>query len=51
MAGAYFIGIIVMFISMAVSWRLKSKFREYSQIGLASNPRRCFTIMAFTMYG
>jgi hypothetical protein len=37
MAGAYLIGILFMLISLAVSWRLKSKFKEYSQIGLASN--------------
>jgi len=37
MAGAYLIGILFMVISLAVSWRLKSKFKEYSQIGLASN--------------
>ena len=37
MAGAYFIGILFMLISLFVSWRLKSKFKEYSQIGLASN--------------
>lgn len=32
-----FIGLIVMAVSGFVSWRLKSKFREYSQIGLSSN--------------
>ncbi|MDO1447509.1 zinc metallopeptidase [Rhodocytophaga aerolata] len=37
MAGAYLIGIVFMLISLFVSWRLKSKFKEYSQIGLASN--------------
>jgi uncharacterized protein len=37
MGGAYLILILVMLISWAVSWRLKSKFKEYSQIGLASN--------------
>ncbi|PWJ60313.1 hypothetical protein CLV98_101494 [Dyadobacter jejuensis] len=36
MAGAYFIGIIVMAISMYVQWRLKSKFEEYSQVGLSN---------------
>ncbi|OIN58391.1 zinc metallopeptidase [Arsenicibacter rosenii] len=36
MAGAYLIGIIVMIVSWIVSWRLKSKFNEYSQIGLAN---------------
>lgn len=34
MAGAYVIGILVMIISFYVQWRLKSKFEEYSQIGL-----------------
>jgi uncharacterized protein len=37
MAGAYLIAIVFMLISLFVSWRLKSKFKEYSQIGLASN--------------
>lgn len=37
MAGAYLIGILFMIISVAVSWRLKSKFKQYSQIGLTSN--------------
>ncbi len=37
MLGIYFIGIIFMIISMAVSWRLKSKFQKYSQITLRSN--------------
>ena len=37
MIGIYFIGIVFMLISLLVSWRLKSKFKEYSQIGLASN--------------
>ena len=36
MAGAYLIGILVMGISMFVQWRLKSKFEEYSQVGLAN---------------
>ncbi|WP_025763161.1 zinc metallopeptidase [Dyadobacter tibetensis] len=36
MAGAYFIGIIVMAISMYVQWRLKKKFEEYSQVGLSN---------------
>jgi hypothetical protein len=36
MGGAYLIAIAVMIVSWLVSWRLKSKFREYSQIGLAS---------------
>lgn len=35
MAGAYLIGIIVMAVSMYVQWRLKSKFEEYSQMGLS----------------
>jgi Zn-dependent membrane protease YugP len=34
MEGAYIIGAIVMMISMAVSQRLKSKFRKYSQMTL-----------------
>lgn len=37
MAGAYLIGILTMVVSMYVSWRLKSKFAEYSQIGLVNN--------------
>jgi Zn-dependent membrane protease YugP len=37
MMGAYMIGIFFLVISMAVSWRLKSKFKKYSQIGLRSN--------------
>jgi uncharacterized protein len=37
MIGIYFIGIIFMIISMVVSWRLKSKFQQYSQIRLSSN--------------
>lgn len=37
MAGAYLIGILTMVVSMYVSWRLKSKFAEYSQIGLINN--------------
>lgn len=36
MVGAYLIGIVFLIISVAVSWRLKNKFKEYSQIGLAS---------------
>lgn len=36
MAGAYLIGIIVMIVSWLVSWRLKSKFNEYSQVGLSN---------------
>lgn len=35
MAGAYLIGIIVMVVSMFISWRLRSKFNEYSQVGLS----------------
>lgn len=35
MAGAYVIGILVMAVSMYVQWRLKSKFEEYSQVGLS----------------
>jgi uncharacterized protein len=37
MGGIYLIAIVFMIISMAVSWRLKSKFKEYSQITLRSN--------------
>ncbi|MFN8354792.1 MAG: zinc metallopeptidase [Spirosomataceae bacterium] len=37
MGGAYLIGILTMFVSMYVSWRLKSKFNEYSQVGLTNN--------------
>jgi Zn-dependent membrane protease YugP len=36
MAGAYLIGIVVMAISWYIQWRLKSKFEEYSQIGLSN---------------
>jgi uncharacterized protein len=36
MAGIYLIGIIFMLVSVAVSWRLKSKFQKYSQIPLQS---------------
>lgn len=36
MFGAYAIGILVMLISMYVQWRLKSKFEEYSQVGLSN---------------
>ena len=36
MAGAYVIGILVMLISLYVQWRLKSKFEEYSQVGLSN---------------
>lgn len=36
MAGAYLIGIIVFAVSAFVSWRLRSKFNEYSQIGLSN---------------
>jgi Zn-dependent membrane protease YugP len=36
MAGAYLIGILVMVISLYVQWRLKSKFEEYSQVGLSN---------------
>jgi uncharacterized protein len=37
MAGAYLIGIIVMLVSFFVSWRLKSKFAQYSQVGLQND--------------
>ncbi|HWV31164.1 MAG TPA: zinc metallopeptidase [Dyadobacter sp.] len=36
MIGAYVIGIIVMLVSLYVQWRLKSKFEEYSQVGLSN---------------
>lgn len=36
MIGIYFIGIVFMLISMWVSWRLKSKFKQYSQTPLSS---------------
>lgn len=36
MIGIYLIGILFMVISMAVSWRLKSKFQKYSEIRLQS---------------
>jgi Zn-dependent membrane protease YugP len=36
MMGAYVIGILVMLISLYVQWRLKSKFEEYSQVGLSN---------------
>ncbi|MDX5419931.1 MAG: zinc metallopeptidase [Hymenobacteraceae bacterium] len=36
MAGIYLIGILFMGISMWVSWRLKSKFKKYSEIPLQS---------------
>lgn len=36
MAGVYLIGIFFMLLSMAVSWRLKSKFKQYSETGLHS---------------
>jgi Zn-dependent membrane protease YugP len=36
MIGAYVIGIVVMLISLYVQWRLKSKFEEYSQVGLSN---------------
>lgn len=35
--GIYLIVILTMLASWLVSWRLRSKFKEYSQIGLASN--------------
>src|SRR4051812_22764478 len=37
MIGIYFIGIVFMLISLFVSWRLKSKFNEYSQTPIRSN--------------
>ena len=36
MLGIYFIGILFMGLSMWVSWRLKSKFKKYSEIPLQS---------------
>ncbi|ACT95753.1 zinc metallopeptidase [Dyadobacter fermentans] len=36
MLGAYVIGIVVMLVSLYVQWRLKSKFEEYSQVGLSN---------------
>ncbi|PVY38165.1 zinc metallopeptidase [Pontibacter virosus] len=36
MAGIYLIGILFMGLSMWVSWRLKSKFKKYSEIPLQS---------------
>lgn len=36
MMGIYLIGILFFLISMAVSWRLKSKFNQYSQIPIRS---------------
>lgn len=37
MMGAYLIGIFFLLVSFIVSWRLKSKFSRYSQVGLYSN--------------
>ncbi len=37
MMEAYVIGIVFMLISLFVSWRLKSKFKQYSQIQLRAN--------------
>ena len=36
MGGVYLIAILVMLVSLFVSWRLKSKFAQYSQVGLQS---------------
>lgn len=36
MAGSYVLIILVMAISFYVQWRLKSKFEEYSQVGLSN---------------
>ncbi len=36
MGGVYLIAILVMLVSLFVSWRLKSKFAQYSQVGLHS---------------
>lgn len=37
MIGIYLISILFFIISLAVSWRLKSKFNKYSQISIRSN--------------
>ncbi len=37
MAGGYLILILVMGVSLFVSWRLKSKFAKYSQVGLTND--------------
>ena len=34
--GGYLLIIVVMALSWYVQWRLKSKFEEYSQIGLSN---------------
>jgi uncharacterized protein len=36
MMGAYVIGIVVMLVSMLVSWQLKSRFKKYSKTPLAN---------------
>ena len=36
MMGAYAIGIVVMLVSMLVSWQLKSRFQKYSKTPLAT---------------
>lgn len=36
MMGAYVIGIVVMLVSMLVSWQLKSRFQKYSKTPLAN---------------
>ncbi|CAG5007038.1 hypothetical protein DYBT9275_03951 [Dyadobacter sp. CECT 9275] len=36
MGGAYLIMFVIMGVSMYVQWRLKSKFEEYSQVGLSN---------------
>lgn len=36
MMGAYLIGIVVMLVSMLVSWQLKSRFQKYSKTPLAN---------------
>ena len=33
----YLLLILLMFVSMGIQWRLRSKFREYSQVGLQAN--------------
>lgn len=37
MMGIYLIGALIMVVSLLVSWRLKSKFKKYSETQLSSN--------------
>ncbi len=37
MAGIWILSILIMLVSFYVSWRLKSKFAEYSQVGLQND--------------